>query len=120
MIIAALETFHADQDSSHAADVDSATMKTFVRESNCPVTFMQYATGLRHRDLIRLRRRQIILRDDGVHLDVRVTKGIRKKGKRRFVVFPYWFDHPTKDVKKFITQGDPDERLLSKPSYSEG
>ena len=100
-IVDACKLAHGEANTKSACDADDSTLIRLIR--TCRPEFratlwLHLQTGLRHRDLRRLKKDQILFSKKNLRVLVKITKGRRSRTKRSFMCIPWWFLAPPKSV----------------------
>ena len=90
------QAFHADATTGHAPDIDGTILRKYVNRAplaHQPILFLMKATGMRVRDIARLRRRQIGYRKRGsLRVQIRLSKTAKRRALRTTLTIPSeWF-----------------------------
>lgn len=117
-LLPAVQRAHADSDSSHAPDLPDPVLKQLIEKLSSPfkaTAYMMMYTGIRMVGLRWLRRRQIVLQDNGsIKVQVKVDKNKKRRVMRQDLLIPAsLIDRPARDVRRFLVEGDSEERLFA-------
>jgi hypothetical protein len=126
----ACDKAHADEEGTSALPFTADEIKQFIDEVVAELDEVMQAflwtmitTGWRFIDIIRMRRRQLTIREVGKnstpHLlaTIKWSKTIVTRAMRRTALFPI-VHHPSQKTHRFLATGDPSEKLFREIKYS--
>jgi hypothetical protein len=119
----AVQHEHADPDTKHAVDVDRAQLIRAMKAQTCPrqksILYLMLCQVGRHRDIRRLRTRQIWWRakkgrrESGLAVEWRIRKNAHSRGDRIVIVVPARLIPPMPDdVADFLRYQLPNEKIF--------
>ena len=115
----ATQAHHADADTGHAVDVEIGKLREVARSAKTAHSvffYLLWATGMRVKDLSRLRGKQICAAEDCLEVEVRINKGRRKRALRALLRVPWeWLGgRPPYDIEHAINSFPDDIRPFEK------
>lgn len=112
-----LNAGHADEDPKQPRlvrmnTVELTSMVNSLTGFDRIICWLAFATGARFDNLMRIRFSQLILEDDKLFFERRLTKVHRQRSSRREIAYLFeWSMPPPADVKTFLTEGNPSKLL---------